>query len=103
VPGKPPARVAARDPEQLFDVTLQPIVFLLLFVYLFGGAITDSQHDYLQYVLPGPPRSPGLRACAAGDHRPAAGGAASDAARRKKACSSAPACSTCSAEGTAVR
>ncbi|HYJ74543.1 MAG TPA: ABC transporter permease [Kineosporiaceae bacterium] len=42
-----------RTPEQLFDVTLQPIVFLLLFVYLFGGAITGSQHDYLEYVLPG--------------------------------------------------
>ena len=42
-----------RTPEALIDVTLQPIIFLLLFVYLFGGAIAGSQHDYLQYVLPG--------------------------------------------------
>jgi oleandomycin transport system permease protein len=42
-----------RTPEALIDVTLQPIIFLLLFVYLFGGAITGSTHDYLQYVLPG--------------------------------------------------
>ena len=42
-----------RTPEALIDVTLQPVIFLLLFVYLFGGAIAGSQHDYLQYVLPG--------------------------------------------------
>lgn len=41
-----------RTPEQLIDVTLQPIIFLLLFVYIFGGAIAGSTHDYLQYVLP---------------------------------------------------
>ena len=42
-----------RTPEQLVDVTLQPILFVVLFVYLFGGAIAGSQHDYLQFVLPG--------------------------------------------------
>jgi oleandomycin transport system permease protein len=42
-----------RTPEALIDVTLQPVIFLLLFVYLFGGAIAGSQHQYLQYVLPG--------------------------------------------------
>ena len=43
-----------RNPEQLLDVTLQPIVFVTLFVFLFGGAITgESRHTYLQYVLPG--------------------------------------------------
>jgi oleandomycin transport system permease protein len=42
-----------RTPEALIDVTLQPIIFLLLFVYLFGGAIAGSQHQYLQFVLPG--------------------------------------------------
>jgi oleandomycin transport system permease protein len=42
-----------RTPEALIDVTLQPVIFLLLFVYLFGGAITGSTHDYLQFVLPG--------------------------------------------------
>jgi oleandomycin transport system permease protein len=42
-----------RTPEALIDVTLQPIIFLLLFVYLFGGAIAGSQHQYLRFVLPG--------------------------------------------------
>ncbi len=43
-----------RTPEQLIDVTIQPIIFLLLFVYVFGGAIGHgSTHDYLQYLLPG--------------------------------------------------
>ncbi len=41
-----------RTPEQLMDVTLQPIIFVLLFVYVFGGAVAGSTHDYLQYVLP---------------------------------------------------
>jgi oleandomycin transport system permease protein len=41
-----------RSPEQLIDVTLQPIIFTVLFVYLFGGAIAGSQHDYLETVLP---------------------------------------------------
>lgn len=40
-------------PEQLFDVTASPIIFLLLFVYLFGGALAGSTGDYLQFVLPG--------------------------------------------------
>jgi oleandomycin transport system permease protein len=43
-----------RTPEQLIDVTLQPIIFLLLFVYVFGGAISHgSRHEYLQFLLPG--------------------------------------------------
>jgi oleandomycin transport system permease protein len=43
-----------RNPEQLLDVTLQPIVFVTLFVFLFGGAIRgESRHAYLEYVLPG--------------------------------------------------
>jgi oleandomycin transport system permease protein len=43
-----------RTPEQLIDVTVQPIIFLLLFVYVFGGAFaTGSRHDYLEYLLPG--------------------------------------------------
>jgi oleandomycin transport system permease protein len=44
----------ARTPEQLIDVTLQPIIFLLLFVYVFGGAFGGgSRHAYLQFLLPG--------------------------------------------------
>ena len=43
-----------RTPEALIDVTLQPIIFLLLFTYIFGGAIAGgSQQDYLQFLLPG--------------------------------------------------
>jgi oleandomycin transport system permease protein len=43
-----------RTPEALIDVTLQPIIFLLLFTYIFGGAIAGgSQHHYLQFLLPG--------------------------------------------------
>src|ERR1700712_5768960 len=43
-----------RTPEALIDVTLQPIIFLLLFTYVFGGAIAGgSQHTYLQFLLPG--------------------------------------------------
>jgi oleandomycin transport system permease protein len=43
-----------RTPEALVDVTLQPIIFLALFTYVFGGAIAGgSQHQYLQFLLPG--------------------------------------------------
>lgn len=44
-----------RTPEALIDVTLQPIIFLALFTYVFGGAIAGAgqQHAYLQYLLPG--------------------------------------------------
>jgi oleandomycin transport system permease protein len=43
-----------RTPEALIDVTLQPVIFLGLFTYVFGGAIAGgSQHDYLQFLLPG--------------------------------------------------
>jgi len=41
------------NPFELMDFSVQPIMFLLLFVYVFGGAIGGSTHDYLQYVLPG--------------------------------------------------
>jgi ABC-2 type transport system permease protein len=40
-------------PEQLLDVTLTPVMFLLMFTYLFGGAIAGSTGEYLDYVLPG--------------------------------------------------
>lgn len=40
-------------PEQLFDVTMFPIMFLLLFTYIFGGALAGSTGTYLQFVLPG--------------------------------------------------
>ncbi|BEL08294.1 ABC transporter permease [Actinoplanes sichuanensis] len=42
-----------RTPEALIDVTIQPVIFLLLFTYLFGGAIAGDRHAYLQFLLPG--------------------------------------------------
>jgi len=40
-------------PEQLFDVTLFPIMMTLIFTYLFGGALAGSTTEYLQFFLPG--------------------------------------------------
>lgn len=40
-------------PEQLFDVTAFPILFTLLFTFLFGGALAGSPQEYLQFLLPG--------------------------------------------------
>jgi ABC-2 type transport system permease protein len=40
-------------PEQLGDVLGIPILFTLMFTYLFGGALAGSTHDYLQFLLPG--------------------------------------------------
>ena len=40
-------------PEQLIDVTLTPVLFLVMFTYLFGGALTGSTGEYLQFILPG--------------------------------------------------
>ena len=40
-------------PEQLLDVTVTPVMFLLMFTYLFGGAIAGSTSAYLDYTLPG--------------------------------------------------
>jgi ABC-2 type transport system permease protein len=40
-------------PMQLFDVTMFPIMFVLLFTYLFGGALAGSPREYLQRLLPG--------------------------------------------------
>jgi oleandomycin transport system permease protein len=42
-----------RTPEALIDVTLQPIIFLVIFVYIFGGAVSGSTTQYLQFLLPG--------------------------------------------------
>jgi ABC-2 type transport system permease protein len=40
-------------PVQLFDVTVMPIMFTLLFTYIFGGALAGSPREYIQYLLPG--------------------------------------------------
>jgi oleandomycin transport system permease protein len=42
-----------KNPETLLDVTIQPIIFLILFVYIFGGAIQGTTTGYLQFLLPG--------------------------------------------------
>jgi oleandomycin transport system permease protein len=46
-----------QDPESMFDAILMPVVFTLLFVYVFGGSIGQSlgggQDQYVQYVVPG--------------------------------------------------
>ncbi|HTZ90990.1 MAG TPA: ABC transporter permease [Streptosporangiaceae bacterium] len=41
------------SPEKLMDVTLMPIVFLVLFLYVFGGVVAGSTHAYLELLLPG--------------------------------------------------
>jgi ABC-2 type transport system permease protein len=40
-------------PFQLFDVTVTPIMFTLLFTYIFGGALAGTPRQYVQYLLPG--------------------------------------------------
>ncbi|MEE1751302.1 ABC transporter permease [Streptomyces sp. SP18CS02] len=44
-----------QDPESMFDAVLMPIIFTLLFVYVFGGAISGkgNQQAYVNYVVPG--------------------------------------------------
>jgi oleandomycin transport system permease protein len=42
-----------RNPGELADAVILPVVFLVLFVYLFGGAVAGSTQAYLQYLFPG--------------------------------------------------
>ena len=44
-----------QDPESMFDALLMPVIFTLLFVYVFGGAVSGKghQHEYVNYVIPG--------------------------------------------------
>ena len=41
------------DPESMIDALLMPILFTLIFVYVFGGAVSGSQTNYIQYMVPG--------------------------------------------------
>jgi oleandomycin transport system permease protein len=41
------------SPEKLLDVILMPIVFLVLFLFVFGGVVAGSTHAYLELLLPG--------------------------------------------------
>ncbi|MCX4675925.1 ABC transporter permease [Streptomyces sp. NBC_01433] len=40
-------------PDQLFDVTAFPIMLVLMYTYLFGGALAGSTEEYIQFLLPG--------------------------------------------------
>jgi ABC-2 type transport system permease protein len=42
-----------RNPEQFFDVTIQPLLFTAMFAYIFGGAISGNVHSYLPLLIPG--------------------------------------------------
>ncbi|MBH1933458.1 ABC transporter permease [Streptomyces sp. AV19] len=44
-----------QDPESMFDAVFMPIIFTLMFVYVFGGAIAGkgNQETYVNYLVPG--------------------------------------------------
>jgi ABC-2 type transport system permease protein len=42
-----------RNPEQFFDVTIQPLLFTVMFAYIFGGAISGNVKSYLPLMIPG--------------------------------------------------
>lgn len=54
-----------RTPQQLFDVTIQPILFTVLFTFLFGGAVAGSVSGYLPIIIPGILAQTNLTACMA--------------------------------------
>jgi len=54
-----------RNFEQLFDVTIQPLLFTAMFAYIFGGAISGSVDDYLPIIIPGLIGQTVLTACVA--------------------------------------
>ncbi|MEV5377676.1 ABC transporter [Streptosporangium nondiastaticum] len=43
------------DPESMFDAVIMPIIFILLFTYVFGGSMAGkgNEQDYLNYLVPG--------------------------------------------------
>jgi ABC transporter DrrB family efflux protein len=42
-----------RQPDLLVGFTIQPVMFVLLFVYVFGGAIDTGSLDYVDFLMPG--------------------------------------------------
>ena len=42
-----------RSPDTIITVAIMPIIFMLLFVYVFGGAIGAGTDNYVNYMLPG--------------------------------------------------
>jgi ABC-2 type transport system permease protein len=47
-----------RNPEQFFDVVIQPLLFTAMFAYIFGGAISGDVQSYLPIVITGIRRRP---------------------------------------------
>ena len=54
-----------RNPEQFFDVIVQPLLFTAMFAYIFGGAISGSVKDYLPTIITGLIGQTVLTACVA--------------------------------------
>ena len=46
-------RHITRSPDTIITTTIMPIAFMLLFVYVFGGAISSASGSYVNYLLPG--------------------------------------------------
>ncbi len=46
-------RHITRSPDTIITTTIMPIAFMLLFVYVFGGAINSGSDPYVNYLLPG--------------------------------------------------
>jgi ABC-2 type transport system permease protein len=46
-------RHITRSPDTIITTTIMPIAFMLLFVYVFGGAISSGSDAYVDYLLPG--------------------------------------------------
>src|SRR5664279_5059356 len=46
-------RHIVRSPDTIITTTIMPIAFMLLFVYVFGGAIESGSDHYVNYLLPG--------------------------------------------------
>jgi ABC-2 type transport system permease protein len=42
-----------RTPAQIFDIAVHPVVFTVMFTYLFGGAVAGSTGTYVGYLIPG--------------------------------------------------
>ena len=58
-------RKMRRNPEQFFDVIIQPLLFTAMFTYIFGGAISGSVASYMPIIIPGILAQTALTACMA--------------------------------------
>ncbi|RNL81361.1 ABC transporter permease [Nocardioides marmorisolisilvae] len=54
-----------RNPEQFFDVIIQPLLFTAMFTYIFGGAVSGSVANYMPLIIPGILAQTALTACMA--------------------------------------